>query len=155
MRDLEAIRRRIPLRFPYLMVDRILEESPDRVVALKNVSIGEPFFQGHFPEPFPAIMPGTLLIEAMAQTAAFLIEKQDSGPTLGYLVSVEAARFRRRVVPGDQLKIEAKRVRFRRGLLQADVTASVDGDVAASATLSLLFACESEPLGPQGDTPGP
>ncbi|MCX6099349.1 MAG: 3-hydroxyacyl-[acyl-carrier-protein] dehydratase FabZ, partial [Candidatus Bipolaricaulota bacterium] len=102
MRDIEAIRRRIPLRFPYLMIDRILEEGPGRVVALKNVTIGEPFFQGHFPEPSPAIMPGTLVLEAMAQTAAFLVPADGDSPTLGYLVGVEAARFRRKVVPGDQ-----------------------------------------------------
>jgi 3-hydroxyacyl-[acyl-carrier-protein] dehydratase len=144
VRDVEGIRKRIPLRFPYLMVDRVLEEGPDRVVALKNVSIGEPFFQGHFPEPFPAIMPGTLLLEAMAQAAAVLIEASGEGPSLGYLVGVESARFRRKVVPGDQLRIEAKLVRSRRGLLQADVTAAVGDDVAASATLSLLLDREGE-----------
>jgi 3-hydroxyacyl-[acyl-carrier-protein] dehydratase len=144
MRDIEAIRRRIPLRFPYLMIDRILEEGPGRVVALKNVTIGEPFFQGHFPEPSPAIMPGTLVLEAMAQTAAFLVPADGESPTLGYLVGVEAARFRRKVVPGDQLRLEATRVRARRGLLQAEVTASVDGELAASATLSLLVARDGE-----------
>jgi 3-hydroxyacyl-[acyl-carrier-protein] dehydratase len=154
VRDLEAIRKRIPLRYPYLMVDRVLEEGPDRVVALKNVSIGEPFFQGHFPDPLPAIMPGTLLLEAMAQTAAFLMEETGAGPSLGYLVGVEDARFRRKVVPGDQLRLEAKRLRFRRGLLQAAVTASVDGEVAASATLSLLLAGDGEPLTGQGDAEG-
>ena len=144
MRDIEAIRRRIPLRFPYLMIDRILEEGPGRVVALKNVTIGEPFFQGHFPEPFPAIMPGTLVLEAMAQTAAFLVPVDGDSPTLGYLVGVEAARFRRKVVPGDQLRLEATRVRARRGLLQAEVTASVGGELAASATLSLLVTRDGE-----------
>lgn len=144
MRDLEAIRKRIPLRYPYLMLDRVLEDGPDRVVALKNVSIGEPVFQGHFPEPFPAILPGTLVLEAMAQTASFLFEEPGDGPALGYLVGVETARFRRRVVPGDQLRLEAVRARSRRGLVVADVTASVDGEVAATATLSLLLAREGE-----------
>jgi 3-hydroxyacyl-[acyl-carrier-protein] dehydratase len=144
MRDIEAIRRRIPLRFPYLLIDRILEEGPDRVVALKNVTIGEPFFQGHFPEPSPAIMPGTLVLEAMAQTAALLVLADGDSPTLGYLVGVEAAKFRRKVVPGDQLRLEAIRGRTRRGLLQAGVTASVDGELAASATLSLLVARDGE-----------
>jgi 3-hydroxyacyl-[acyl-carrier-protein] dehydratase len=144
MRDIEAIRKRIPLRFPYLLIDRVLEEGPDRVVALKNVTIGEPFFQGHFPEPSPAIMPGTLVLEAMAQTAAFLALADGDSPTLGYLVGVEAAKFRRKVVPGDQLRLEATRVRARRGLLQAAVTASVDGELAASATLSLLLARDGE-----------
>lgn len=148
MCDIEAIRRRIPLRFPYLMIDRILEEGPGRVVALKNVTIGEPFFQGHFPEPAPAIMPGTLVLEAMAQTAAFLVPTDGDCPTLGYLVGVEAARFRRKVVPGDQLRVEATRVRARRGLLQAEVTASVGGEIAASATLSLLVARDGEAQAP-------
>jgi 3-hydroxyacyl-[acyl-carrier-protein] dehydratase len=155
MRDLEAIRKRIPLRYPYLMLDRVLEDSPDRVVALKNVSIGEPVFQGHFPEPFPAILPGTLVIEAMAQAASFLFEEAGDGPALGYLVAVEAARFRRKVVPGDQLKLEATRVRSRRGLLQAEVTASVDGEIAATASLSLLLARQGEPLARESEAPAP
>ncbi len=148
MRDVEALRKRIPLRYPYLMLDRVLEEGPDRVVALKNVSIGEPVFQGHFPEPFPAILPGTLVIEAMAQAAAFLLVGEGDRPALGYLVGVDAARFRRKVVPGDQLKLEATRVRSRRDLVVAKVTASVDGEVAASATLSLVLAREEGAPGP-------
>lgn len=148
MRDVEALRKRIPLRYPYLMLDRVLEEGPDRVVALKNVSIGEPVFQGHFPEPFPAILPGTLVIEAMAQAAAFLLGGEGDRPALGYLVGVDAARFRRKVVPGDQLKLEATRVRSRRDLVVAAVTASVDGELAASATLSLVLAREEGAPGP-------
>jgi 3-hydroxyacyl-[acyl-carrier-protein] dehydratase len=139
MIDIEAIRGRIPLRYPYLMIDRIVEESDGRIVALKNVTINEPFFQGHFPEPLEAVMPGTLILEAMAQTAAFLILlKDEAEPREGYLVGVEKARFRRKVVPGDQLRVEARRTRARRGLLQADVDATVDGELAASATISLL-----------------
>jgi len=145
MRDVEAVRKRIPLRYPYLMVDRVLEEGPDRVVAIKNVSIGEPVFQGHFPEPLPAVLPGTLVLEAMAQTAAFLLGVgEEQTPALGYLVGVDAARFRRRVVPGDQLRLEARRVRTRRGLVVAEVTASVEGEAAASATLSLVLAREGD-----------
>ncbi len=155
MRDLEAIRKRVPLRYPYLMLDRILEDGPDRVVALKNVSIGEPVFQGHFPEPFPAILPGTLVLEAMAQTAAFLFGQAGDGPALGYLVGVETARFRRKVVPGDQLRLEAVRVRSRRGLVVAEVTASVEGEVAATASLSLLLARQGEPLASESEAPAP
>jgi 3-hydroxyacyl-[acyl-carrier-protein] dehydratase len=149
VRDIEAIRQRIPLRFPYLLLDRILEEGPQRVVALKNVSIGEPFFQGHFPEPSPAIMPGTLVLEAMAQTAAFLVlPASGDSLSLGYLVGVEAARFRRQVVPGDQLQLEATLVRRRRGLVQANVVATVDGELAASATVSLFAGRTGESLSP-------
>jgi 3-hydroxyacyl-[acyl-carrier-protein] dehydratase len=141
MLDIEAIRARLPLRYPYLMIDRIIEESDGRVVALKNVTVNEPFFQGHFPEPLEAVMPGTLILEAMAQTAAFLLVRGDAKEPLGgYLVGVEKARFRRKVVPGDQLRLEAERLRARRGLVQADVRVSVGGEPAASATISLLVA---------------
>jgi 3-hydroxyacyl-[acyl-carrier-protein] dehydratase len=143
--DLEGIRARIPLRYPYLMIDRIIEEEEDRVVALKNVTVNEPFFQGHFPEPLEAVMPGTLILEAMAQTTAFLaVQASEEGTeeTMGYLVGIERARFRRKVIPGDQLRLEARLVRRRRGLLQANVEASVDGEAAATATVSLLVGSE-------------
>lgn len=143
--DIEGIRARIPLRYPYLMIDRITEEEEGRVVALKNVTVNEPFFQGHFPEPLEAVMPGTLILEAMAQATAFLAmcaSGEGSEEMTGYLVGIERARFRRKVVPGDQLRIEARLVRRRRGLLQADVEASVDGEAAATATVSLLVASE-------------
>ncbi|MDD5263502.1 MAG: 3-hydroxyacyl-ACP dehydratase FabZ [Candidatus Bipolaricaulis sp.] len=140
MRNIEEIRRLIPLRFPYLMVDRILEEAPDRVVGLKNVSVNEPFFQGHFPEPLPALMPGTLILEAMAQVAAFLLLAGEAPQGLGYLVGVDKARFRKHVVPGDQLRIEATTSRRRGGLLVADVIATAAGSEVASAQISLLPA---------------
>jgi 3-hydroxyacyl-[acyl-carrier-protein] dehydratase len=138
MRDIEAIRTRLPLRYPYLMIDRILEEDEERVVALKNVTIDEPFFQGHFPEPLEAVMPGTLIVEAMAQTASLLASSAEAAGD-GYLVGVDKARFRRKVVPGDQLRLEARLVRRRRRLLQAKVQAFVGGQLAASAVVSLLL----------------
>jgi len=138
--DIEGIRQRIPLRYPYLMIDRILEEGDECVVALKNVTINEPFFLGHFPEPLEAVMPGTLILEAMAQTAGFIpVPGGSAGPAIGYLVGVEKARFRRKVVPGDQLRLEAKVVRRKRELLQAEVRATVEGELAASAIVSLLL----------------
>jgi len=145
--DVERIRECLPHRYPFLMVDRILERAEDRVVAVKNVTANEPHFQGHFPVPLGAVMPGVLIVEAMAQTAAFLAlpvteEGEEAQAALGYLVGIEKARFRRKVVPGDQLRLEAKSVRLRRGLLQADVEATVDGAPAASATLSILLASE-------------
>ena len=137
-RDIEAIRARIPLRYPYLMIDRVLEEGPDRVVACKNVSINEPFFQGHFPQE--AVMPGTLILEAMAQTCAFFQLDDDRGaPRMGYLVGADKFRVRRKVVPGDQLRLEARIARRKRELVQAEVEATVDGEVVASATISLLL----------------
>jgi 3-hydroxyacyl-[acyl-carrier-protein] dehydratase len=141
MLDVEAIRRRLPHRYPFLMIDRVLEQGESRAVAVKNVTVNEPYFQGHFAEPLGAVMPGVLILEAMAQTTAFLIPQEDEEkPREGYLVGVEKARFRRKVVPGDRLRIEAERTRMKQGLLQADVRATVDGELAASATLSVLIA---------------
>jgi len=139
MLDVEGVRRNLPHRYPFLMIDRVVEHGAERVVALKNVTVNEPFFQGHFPEPFGAVMPGVLIIEAMAQTAAFLALKEDSGPREGFLVGIDKAKFRRQVVPGDQLRLEAEKTREKRGLLQARVEASVDGETAASATISLVL----------------
>jgi len=136
MRDIEGIRKALPLRYPYLMIDRIIEEGDGRIVAIKNVTIDEPFFQGHFPEPLPAVMPGTLILEAMAQAAAFLSPERRGG---GYLVGVEEARFRRKVIPGDRLRLEARLERFKNGLLRANVEASVDGETVASALISLFI----------------
>ena len=141
MRDLEKVRRFLPHRYPFLLVDRILEIGDDRIVGLKNVSINEPFFQGHFPEPLEAVMPGVLILEAMAQTAAFLVtDPENSDRPMGYLVGVDNARFRRKVVPGDQLRIEARLVRRKGELLRVEACASVDTEKAASATLSIVVA---------------
>ncbi len=141
MLDIEAIRRSLPHRYPFLMIDRVIERGDARAVAVKNVTVNEPYFQGHFAEPLEAVMPGVLILEAMAQTTAFLIPQEDEEkPREGYLVGVEKARFRRKVVPGDRLRIEAERTRTKRGLLQANVRATVDGELAASATLSVLIA---------------
>lgn len=138
--DVEEVRRLLPHRYPFLMIDRVLERSDERVVAIKNVTINEPFFQGHFREPLDAVMPGVLILEAMAQTAAFLALAPEGGdPEMGYLVGIEKARFRRKVVPGDRLRLEAKLARRKGELLRADVTARVDDEEAASATLSIVL----------------
>ena len=143
MLDIEAIRKCLPHRYPFLLVDRVLERSADRVVGLKNVTANEPFFQGHFPQE--SVMPGVLIVEAMTQTAAFLVMSEDSAtPRVGYLTGVDKAKFRRKVVPGDQLIMEAVKTRDRRGLLQAEVTATVEGELAASAIVSMVVAEESE-----------
>jgi 3-hydroxyacyl-[acyl-carrier-protein] dehydratase len=118
------------------MVDRILQEEEGLVVGLKSVTINEPFFQGHFPEPLPAVMPGTLILEAMAQTAAFLLTGK--GRAEGYLVGVDEARFRRKVIPGDRLILTAKALKTRQNLVKAKVEARVDNELAASAIISLV-----------------
>jgi len=138
--DTEGIRRVLPHRYPFLLIDRVLECDDQQVVALKNVTANEPFFQGHFPPPLEAVMPGVLIVEAMAQTAAFLaLESDGENPKMGYLVGIEKARFRRKVVPGDRLRLEAKLARRKRELLRVDVTAHVDDEEAASATLSIVL----------------
>ena len=138
--DIEAIRKLLPHRYPFLLVDRIEERSPERVVGLKNVTANEPFFQGHFPAPFEAIMPGVLILEAMAQTTAFLVAAGPGDtPRMGYLVGIDRAKFRRKVVPGDQLRIEAVRTREKRGVLHADVQATVEGDLAAVAEITIVI----------------
>ncbi|UCF09993.1 MAG: 3-hydroxyacyl-ACP dehydratase FabZ [Candidatus Bipolaricaulota bacterium] len=137
------IRGRLPLRFPYLMVDRILECGPEKVVAIKNVTFNEPFFVGHFPEPLPAVMPGTLIVEAMAQTAGLLGSLEPG--RVGFLVGIKSARFRRQVVPGDTLRICATPLRERMGLMTASVEVTVDGERVADATLSLMIEQDGVP----------
>ncbi len=145
MYDIEAIRQCLPHRYPFLLVDRIVERSAERVVGVKNVTANEPFFQGHFPPPLEAVMPGVLILEAMTQTAAFLVlDDERESPSIGYLVGIDKAKFRRKVVPGDQLRMEARIARRKRELLQATVEATVDGELAAAATISLLVPGEME-----------
>ncbi len=127
----------IPHRAPFLLVDRITEQDGDRVAGYKNVTANEPFFAGHFPPPLEAVMPGVLILEAMAQLSAFLVRRD--GPEMGYLVGIDNARFRRKVVPGDRLALESRLVRRKLHLLLADARATVDGELAASATLSILL----------------
>jgi len=129
------IRQVLPQRYPYLMIDRVLEQDKEHVIAVKNVTINEPFFQGHFPEPFQAIMPGTLILEAMAQTAAFLLGRKGE---IGFLAKVDKARFRRKVIPGDQLILSASRLRQRDRLLRIEAEASVNNEIAATAIISII-----------------
>src|SRR5450432_3228546 len=111
--DINEIRAILPHRFPFLLVDRIVEMEAERIVGIKQVTHNEPFFQGHFPD-FP-VMPGVLIVEAMAQTAGVLVLKSmpDRASKLVLLVAVERARFRRPVVPGDTLRMEMKVIKKR------------------------------------------
>ncbi|MEE8594174.1 MAG: 3-hydroxyacyl-ACP dehydratase FabZ [Candidatus Bipolaricaulota bacterium] len=145
MYDIEAIRQRLPHRYPFLLVDRIVERSAEKVVGVKNVTANEPFFQGHFPPPLEAVMPGVLILEAMTQTAAFLaLDDGKESPSIGYLVGIDKAKFRRKVIPGDQLRMEARISRQKRELLQATVEATVNGEFAASAIVSMVLQSEAE-----------
>lgn len=132
--DIEALKRALPLGYPYLLVDRVLSRTAEEVVAQKCVTINEPYFQGHFRPPFPSVMPGTMILEGMAQTAGLLLEEGK----LAVLAEVAQARFRRPVVPGDRLTFRAKLLRRRGPVLQAHVQAEVDGTPVAEAQLTLV-----------------
>lgn len=133
--DLMAIQDVIPHRYPFLLVDRILELEDMKIVGLKNVTFNEQFFQGHFPEK--PVMPGVLIVEAIAQTAGIWVAKTvpESHLKLMLLASVENARFRKPVEPGDQLRIEVTITKFRSSAVKASGKVLVDGAVAAEADL--------------------
>jgi 3-hydroxyacyl-[acyl-carrier-protein] dehydratase len=137
--NVEQIQELLPHRYPFLLVDRVVEIVPDvSVVALKNVTINEPFFQGHFPSH--PVMPGVLIIEAMAQAAGLLTQlsrhaKGDKGSPLFYLVKVDNARFSAPVVPGDQLRFEVSQKRLVRGMGLFVARSLVDGKEVASCEL--------------------
>jgi 3-hydroxyacyl-[acyl-carrier-protein] dehydratase len=140
----EELLRLLPHRYPFLMLDRILEVVPGQsLVALKNVSANEPWVPGHFPAR--AIMPGVLLLEAMAQAcgAVALSAHPDAlsvGQRIVLLAGVDAVRFRRPVVPGDQVRIHAAKVAEKRGLWKFSVRCEVDGRVAAEAEVMATMA---------------
>ena len=136
--NLDDIRRLLPHRYPFLLVDRVLECNPaENIRALKNVSSNEEFFQGHFPGR--PIMPGVLILEAMAQAAGILASvTNDSGPEQGTILvfaGVDNVRFNRPVVPGDQLILEAELTRRKRDIWKFDARALVDGQVVCSAEM--------------------
>jgi 3-hydroxyacyl-[acyl-carrier-protein] dehydratase len=134
--DTTEIQKILPHRYPFLMVDAIEEmERVKRIVGIKNVTINEAHFQGHFPGK--PIMPGVLIIESMAQTGGLLLllEIPDREKKLLYFVAIDGARFRRPVVPGEQLKIEVKVVTWRGDFCKLEGKATVNGELAAEATL--------------------
>jgi len=134
--DTNGIQKILPHRYPFLMVDAILEmERMKRIVGVKNVSITEDYFKGHFPGK--PIMPGVLIIEAMAQTGGLLLlqEVPDREKKLLYFVAVDDARFRRPVVPGEQLRLEVTVISWRGNFCKLQGQASVNGELAAEATL--------------------
>ncbi|HEY3937349.1 MAG TPA: 3-hydroxyacyl-ACP dehydratase FabZ [Bryobacteraceae bacterium] len=133
--DLQEITQLLPHRYPMLMVDRIVEINDESIVGLKNVTANEPHFNGHFPG-FP-VMPGVLIIEAMAQVAGILVGKlaPHTRGKIMFLASVEEAKFRKPVVPGDQLRIEMKMLRLKYSVAKMKGLATVDGQLVAEATL--------------------
>ena len=137
MMDIGDICKILPHRYPFLLIDRVLElERMKRIVALKNVTINEPFFQGHFPEK--PIMPGVLIVEAIAQAGGLLLltEVPNRDEMLMVFTGIEKARFRRPVVPGDQVRIEVEVRAWRVTAARLEGKAYVDGKVAAEATVT-------------------
>ncbi len=136
--DVLEIMKVLPHRYPFLLVDRILEVDLDNlfIKAIKNVTINEPYFVGHFPD-YP-VMPGVLIIEAMAQIGAFLLTKKvhlDPTKYTVFFAGIDEAKFRRPVLPGDQIVFEIKGIHFKRTMGKIQGTAKIDGEVAVEATL--------------------
>jgi 3-hydroxyacyl-[acyl-carrier-protein] dehydratase len=142
MLDVNEIMKILPHRNPFLLVDRIVEiEEGKRIVGIKNVTINEPFFPGHFPGH--PVMPGVLIIEAMAQVGgilAYLASDEETRGKLCYFVSIDNAKFRRPVVPGDQLRLELEAISNRRGIWCFSGKAYVDGKLVTEAELKATFA---------------
>ncbi|HMN81889.1 MAG TPA: 3-hydroxyacyl-ACP dehydratase FabZ [Burkholderiaceae bacterium] len=136
--DIRAILEHLPHRYPMLLVDRVVElEKGRRIVALKNVSINEPFFTGHFPHV--PVMPGVLIVEALAQAAGILsfqtMGRVSDDHSVYYFVGIDGARFKRPVVPGDQVRLEVEILRTSRSIWKYAGRATVDGSLAAEAEL--------------------
>ncbi|MDE3063923.1 MAG: 3-hydroxyacyl-ACP dehydratase FabZ [Acidobacteriota bacterium] len=149
--DIQEILEFLPHRYPFLLIDRIVEfERTKRAVAIKNVTINEPYFQGHFPGH--PIMPGVLVVEAMAQAGAVLMlaEIPDRQTKLAVFTGIDNAKFRRQVVPGDQLRIEVDVLSFRTRAGRMAGKAFIDGKVACEATLTCMIVPRAAETAPGG-----
>jgi UDP-3-O-[3-hydroxymyristoyl] N-acetylglucosamine deacetylase/3-hydroxyacyl-[acyl-carrier-protein] dehydratase len=137
--DIIDIMQILPHRYPFLLVDRVLEHEPTRrVVALKNVSCNEPFFQGHWPSR--PIMPGVLIVEALAQAAGIMIaDWVDPKERVALIISIDQVKFRKAVIPGDQLRLEVMNLRIKNRSAHVRGIATVDNQVAAEATIRFVI----------------
>jgi len=145
--DIQEIMDTLPHRFPFLLVDRITEIEPGkRAVGIKNVTINEPFFAGHWPgQP---VMPGVLILEAMAQVGGiFLLKSVEDTGKLAFYGGIDRARFKRPVVPGDQLRIEAELTKRRGNIGKVNAVATVDGEVVCSGELTFAMQEQAETSG--------
>ncbi|MDS1135336.1 3-hydroxyacyl-ACP dehydratase FabZ [Nitratireductor indicus] len=135
--------RLLPHRYPFLLVDKIIEIDGDRsAVGIKNVTVNEPHFTGHFPTQ--PVMPGVLIVEAMAQTAGAICINNagDDSPALVYFMTIDGAKFRKPVIPGDRLEIHVKKIKQRGSIWKFECEAKVDGGKVAEATISAMMSVE-------------
>ncbi len=139
--DIEKILDMMPHRYPFLLLDRLLKVEKDEfAIGLKNVTINEPFFLGHFPKQ--KVMPGVLIVESMAQTSGALVVHSFGEKAKGklvYFMSIEKARFRKLVTPGDQLIIEVKKKQARKSVWKFECNAKVDNEIVADATITAMI----------------
>ncbi len=150
MWDIEKIQRVMPHRYPFLLVDRIIALDPGvSITGIKNVTINEPFFVGHIPGH--PVMPGVLVVETMAQVAACLVlDDPKLHGSIAYFGSIDAARFRRRVVPGDQMVVRVDILKRRGRFLKVQAEVRVDGHLVADGTLTFFFSVKAETAGQAG-----
>ncbi|MEX2600802.1 MAG: 3-hydroxyacyl-ACP dehydratase FabZ [Balneolaceae bacterium] len=147
MLNIEEIKQYLPHRYPFLLVDRVIELEEERIVALKNVTVNEEFFNGHFPGA--SIMPGVLQVEALAQTGCIMVMRElveDPDTKLIVFTGIKQAKFRRQVVPGDQLRLEVRLANQRRNFITMEGEATVDGDVTCELEASAAIVNREKAL---------
>ncbi|MED3561200.1 3-hydroxyacyl-[acyl-carrier-protein] dehydratase FabZ [Bacillus sp. MUM 116] len=144
MLDIEQIKEIIPHRYPFLLVDRVLEvEEGKRAIGIKNVSANEEFFNGHFPD-YP-VMPGVLIVEALAQVGAVaMLKKEENRGRLAFFAGIDGCRFKRQVKPGDQLRLEVEIIRLRGPVGKGKAVATVDGEIACEAEITFALGEKKE-----------
>jgi 3-hydroxyacyl-[acyl-carrier-protein] dehydratase len=147
--DIREIEELLPHRYPFLLVDRILEMGDDYIVGIKNVTMNEPHFTGHFPK-YP-VMPGVLIVEAMAQVAGVFVLKrmENRDDKLVFLATIDSAKFRRPVIPGDQLRLSVKFLKMKPSVVKIHCEATVDGAIAAEAEMVCRLLDNASPAASQ------
>lgn len=144
MLDITQIKEIIPHRYPFLLVDKILEvEEGQKAVGIKNVTANEEFFNGHFPD-YP-VMPGVLIVEALAQVGAVaMLKKEENRGRLAFFAGIDNCRFKRQVKPGDQLRLEVEMIRFRGAIGKGKAVATVDGEIACETEITFALGPKNE-----------